>query len=381
MYRSQQGEWDSSGQAIWSIWQHAMLTHDREILRRLFTSMWRAVKWIDAMRQKENGDTGTAGLMPRGLSAEHLGLADVYYWDAFWSLAGLEAFVRICQILGKPDEEVRTRTLASLLRADLGRSIAQTMSARRLDVIPAGPGRDADAGMIGSIVAWYPLQILPPDDNRIRATVRTIINDWFIQGMFYQPIVHSGLNAYLSLHVAQALLYTGDTEGFWQILKDVSQKASPTYTYPEAIHPLTGGGAMGDGHHFWASAEIALAVRNAFVLERWSMFSQRHTLDLLGGIPEEFFLGERVFGIQNAPIPEGLIDIEVSPNDRRVEIRIDFRPASYVRAGQWYLSLPAVLHDVRVEDNVLKPLDSMAKRRRVPIKAGRQRISCARAEE
>ncbi len=377
MFRSQQGEWDSTGQAMWSIWQHAMLTHDKSILEQLFVPLKKGVGWIDGIREKRQDDPLIAGLLPRGLSAEHLGLADVYYWDTFWSLAGLEAFVRTCQIVGRPDEEVRTRMLASILRADLERSIAAAMTSQGIAVIPPGPTRKADAGMIGSIAAWYPLQLFSPDDERMRATVKSLVDNWFLQGMFYQPIVHSGLNAYLSLHVAEALLYSGDSERFWQILTDVCQKASPTYTYPEAIHPFTGGGAMGDGHHAWASAEVALAIRNAFVLERWTVMNRHHTLTLLGGIPHKLFREGRDFGIQNAPLPEGFIDIAVSPKDQETTITIDFRKAGFVSEGSWSLSLPEEVESFCYDGGKALHLDPPCGRHRVIIPARSQRITCS----
>ena len=37
--------------------------------------------------------------------------------------------------------------------------------------------------------------------------------------------------------------------------RQVLDYASPTLNFPEAIHPLTGGGVIGDGHHGWAAAE------------------------------------------------------------------------------------------------------------------------------
>lgn len=376
MFRSQQGEWDSTGQAIWSIWQHAMLTHNTNILGQLFTAMKRAIGWIEETREKRRDDPLRGGLLPRGLSAEHLGLADIYYWDAFWSLAGIEAFVRVCQVLRRPDEESRARALATSLRADLERSITTAMASQGISVIPPGPLRNPDAGMIGSIAAWYPLQLFSPDDPRMRSTLEAILDTWFHQGMFYQPIVHSGLNAYLTLQTAQAALYGGDAEMFWQILRNVSQRATSTYTYPEAIHPLTGGGSMGDGHHAWASAEVALAVRNSFILERWTGVDRPHTLTLLGGIPEELYRGSKEFSIRNAPLPEGAIDIAVSPGDSQTEIAVTFRKKGFVPAGTWMLSLPAGTEHITIEGNHPLPLQPGSGRQTIGIPAETQRILC-----
>jgi hypothetical protein len=43
--------------------------------------------------------------------------------------------------------------------------------------------------------------------------------------------------------------------------------ATPTFTWPEAIHPQLGGGCMGDGHHGWAAADFLSLVRNLLVRE------------------------------------------------------------------------------------------------------------------
>ncbi len=377
MFRSQQGEWDSTGQALWSIWQHAMLTHDSEVLARLFTPMKKAVKWIDNKRENRQDDPLVAGLLPRGLSAEHLGLADVYYWDSFWSLAGLEAYARVCQHLNKPDEAARARMLASMLRADLERSISAAMHTKGIAVIPAGPWRTPDAGMIGSVAAWYPLQLFADDDPRMHSTLAMLSGEWFLQGMFYQPIVHSGLNPYLSLQIAQAFLYAGDAERFWQILRDVSQKATPTLTYPEAIHPFTGGGVMGDGHHAWAAAEVVLAIRNAFVLERWTDVNPHHTVTFLGGIPRSLFDSRKEFGITNAPVPEGSIDLVVSPGTREATITIAFHRRGFVAPGSWYVSLPGDATAVRVGGGPVMPLDPTGKRHQVAVPAESGLITCS----
>ena len=47
----------------------------------------------------------------------------------------------------------------------------------------------------------------------------------------------------------------------------MAELASPTGQWPEAIHPLTLGGCMGDGQHGWAAAEWIMMMRNCFVRE------------------------------------------------------------------------------------------------------------------
>ena len=53
-----------------------------------------------------------------------------------------------------------------------------------------------------------------------------------------------------------------------ELLEGILAHASSTWTWPEAIHPHTGGGCMGDGDHGWACAEVLTLVRQALVREQ-----------------------------------------------------------------------------------------------------------------
>jgi hypothetical protein len=162
MFRSQQGEWDSTGQAIWTAWHHALLTHDEALLGQLFGPLQQGVRWIEGKLVHAPDDPCSDGLMPRGLSAEHLGLADVYFWDSLWSLAGLEAFVRICGMLGRERELSEALTIAARLRDHLERSFAAARERTGVDAIPASPYRMIDSGIIGNVAGWYPLSCILP---------------------------------------------------------------------------------------------------------------------------------------------------------------------------------------------------------------------------
>ena len=132
--------------------------------------------------------------------------------------------------------------------------------------ISASPYRRMDAGAVGSLVADYPLQLFAPGDERLMKTVEYLLEHSSFEGGFFQNMIHSGINAYLTLHLAQVLLRAGDLRAL-ELVDTVARLASPTGQWPEAIHPHTGGGCMGDGQHIWAAAEWALMIRNLFVRE------------------------------------------------------------------------------------------------------------------
>lgn len=263
-FESQEGEWDSNGQVLWIAARFTALT-DRAWSEKLENALRKAVVWLRKKRLSEGAKPGTAGLLPAGFSAEHLGPNDFYYWDDFWAVGGLRAAAKIWKRRG--DEATATEA-AQLANAFLG-SIAESLGqipTKRGKAIPAAPSRRMDAGAVGSMVADYPLQLYPPRDERIEATLRYLREHCFQRGGFFQEMIHSGINAYLTLDLAQTLL-RNDDPGFADLIRSVANLASPTGQWPEAIHPLTLGGCMGDGQHGWAAAEWIMMIRNCFVRE------------------------------------------------------------------------------------------------------------------
>ena len=280
-FRSQDGEWDSNGQVLWIIDRHAMLTGE-PVSEKLLAAIDKAMAWIDRKRVPADEDVLHAGLLPAGFSAEHLGPNDHYYWDDFWAEAGLRAAERIYKRAGRNDAAENARRLADQMRRAIERSIERIPASRSLGGIPASPYRRIDAGAVGSLVADYPLQLFPPGAPRIMATVERLIERCFHKGGFFQDIIHSGINAYLTLDIAETLLRAGDRR-YRDLIETVAQLATATGQWPEAIHPHTGGGCMGDGQHGWAAAEWIMMIRNLFVRE------EGNRLVIGSGLMEEWF--------------------------------------------------------------------------------------------
>ena len=135
----------------------------------------------------------------------------------------------------------------------------------------------------------------------------------FLGGGFFQEISHSGINPYLTMHVAENFLRAGDPR-YFDLLESVAEMASPTGQWPEAIHPRTMGGCMGDGQHVWAAAEWLVAMRNLFVRE------EADRLILGSGIPPAW----QVSGIEGsfgpAPTRFGPISVSFKTEGNYVEV-------------------------------------------------------------
>jgi len=130
----------------------------------------------------------------------------------------------------------------------------------------------------------------------------------FHEGAFFQDMIHSGINIYLTLDIAQTLLRNKD-DRYRMLIRTVANLATTTGQWPEAIHPLTRGGCMGDGQHGWAAAEWAMMIRNLFVRE------EGDTLVLGSGIWPEWVENGGPVGFGPTRTPFGPVEVRFSKSD------------------------------------------------------------------
>jgi hypothetical protein len=310
---SQRQEWDANGSALWAIAEHWRLTRDTDLVRELAPAIARGVQWIERKRhsKRRRRDPALNRLMPASISAEHLGPFDYYYWDNFWSLRGLLDGAELLRVAGDEEAATSASEWAVALRADLDTSVA--LAAERLSegrpVIPAGPRRRVGPALIGSLVACSPLELLAPHDPAIEATAEAVRRRFCIGPAFFQGISHTGLGTYLTLQLAFVELAAGDERALDR-LQWMLGAATPTCTWPEAIHPLLGGGCMGDGHHGWAAADFLSLVRSLLVRE------VDGGLALCSMLPDEW--RDRPLGVHDAPTHSGRLSFRVDvAGDRR----------------------------------------------------------------
>ncbi len=313
-FHSQDGEWDANGQVLWIYNRYRLLSGGA------FDDGWlepirRGARWIARKRDLSTDDPKLRGLLPPGFSAEHFGPNDNYYWDDFWAVAGLHAAADIMAARGRTQDEQNIRQTAVDMERDLLRSIALVAEEKGTLAIPTSPNRRLDSGAIGCLAADYPLQLFPPGDKRMLATAGYLFNNCLLKGCFFQDMIHSGINIYMTLDLAQVYLRAGDLR-FKHLFQSAEALASPTGHWPEAIHPLTGGGCMGDGQHGWATAEYLMLLRNMFVLE------ESDSLIIGRGILPEWLAMQQTLSYGPAPTPFGPIKVSIRALDNGAEVSV-----------------------------------------------------------
>jgi hypothetical protein len=312
-FHSQEGEWDSNGEALWILKRFFDCTNRLPKDIDWWPSIKKGGKWIVRKRLNDNLDALHAGLLPAGFSAEHLGPNDFYYWDDFWSVAGLEAASFFAEYFKDQKHKKMFAEEARALSNAVEKSLLKTEKRIKISALPASPYRRMDAGAIGSLAAGYPLQLFAPDDARLMNTVEFILQKCFVGNGFFQDMIHSGVNPYLTLHVAQVLMRAGDSR-YIDLLRHVAELASPTGQWPEAIHPHTLGGCMGDGQHAWAAAEWVIMLRNCFLRE------ENNKLIFASGISRQWLDTQEELSFGPAPTSFGNVFVRIKQTKDKITI-------------------------------------------------------------
>jgi len=267
-FRGPDGEWDSNGAVLWSVHQHFLLNKQHLWLKNWYPNLKRAAQWIIRKRKQTQN-----GLIPPSISAEHFGTVDQYYWDTFWSLGGLRAMVRIASILGMKSDEQGFEKEVRAFERDIVQSLQNVEQRIGEKLIPATQHRNFDESAVGSISCIYPLELFDGRLRHLSNTLRKLEAEFVDEKGFFHPIIHSGYNPYLTLQIAHSFFIMGNIGKAWEVAETIFRQAVPPYSLPEAIHPRTGGGTMGDGHHGWAAAEIILFLRSCMVKEENGVIS------------------------------------------------------------------------------------------------------------
>ncbi|MCB1310062.1 MAG: hypothetical protein KDK30_17870, partial [Leptospiraceae bacterium] len=347
-FRSQDGEWDSNGQAIWTLVNFARTIGDTDFLARVYPAIRRGAEWI--IKKRREGLVQK--ILPAGFSAEHLGPADYYYWDNLWSVAGLRDAASVAEQLNHTRDYRHLQTELTKYKNDL--LIISAEDRERHGVLPAAPGRGLDAGMIGNVCLLYPLQLDLFAPEEVERTIHCIQSRFCKNDLFFQSMIHSGYNIYLSIQLAQCFFRMGDVSTARRIFKKVLKSRTQLWTYPEAIHPHTGGGVMGDGFHGWAFAEILLLLRE-FVLH----VDENRDIHIFRGMGGKELVGPT--RLEFGPFPVQGVNVHISGHMRHtsgtIDLKITTPQGTPGRLKRVHLHLPTddgAGRTVRIENPSLK---------------------------
>jgi hypothetical protein len=196
----------------------------------------------------------------------HHGMANLPYEHSFWFVRALVDGAWLLRLAGEGPAADEAEAAAGQLRDAITASLERAAARLGRPAMPASPDRALDAGMVGALVACAPLGLLPSDDPWVTGTLDIVRERFCLGDAFYDSVAHTGLIAALTLRIARCELESGDPRA-WRRLRWFLDAATPTFTWPAAIHPRLGAGCTGDGHHGGAAAAFLSFVRQLLVRE------------------------------------------------------------------------------------------------------------------
>ncbi len=208
-----------------------------------------------------------AGLLPSGPQPPVLGPAGQTYLDDWWSVAGLVRAARLLEGEGQLEAAVDARRFARDLAATVDRSIEAVLAAAGSRVVPVGPERAVDAGIVGILVATG-LGAVDPEAPAAAATLDLIRDELATTtGGVIAGVQSDGWSPWLTALLAKTEIGRGDPRGLDR-LRALAAAAAGRGSWPE----LVGGEPAIPGdlahHHGPATAAFLLAVRSLLLVER-----------------------------------------------------------------------------------------------------------------
>lgn len=337
---SQAGEWDSNGQAIFTIAEYYRFTKDKEFIKEFYPYVKKGAEWIEKKRKKYSESNG---LLPSSFSAEHFGPNDLYYYDDYFGLKGLlDASYLAGEINNKTDSDTFLKYYYDF-KEDIRKAINKDQERIHKKICVGAFGRNIDASIIATFTSIFPLNLDILTKEEILNSYEELNKRFFVNNCFYQNITHSGINLYLTLEIASSLLFLNEEERANKLFDSVVSLLTETYTGPEAINPKSLGGCEGDGHHGWLIAELLHFIRNSL------LFEKENGIVILSGTRKDWFNDGSKILFNNGVTYFGSISFEVFSKNNL--INIEFLTEFDEKLKEIHVHLPFEVEEI-IEGNL-----------------------------
>ncbi|MEO1064418.1 MAG: hypothetical protein AAFZ07_23610 [Actinomycetota bacterium] len=326
-------EWADTGAFLGAIGEHWRLTRDRTLVEAMIEPIVAAVSWIDRHRVRDAEGAARGLLPPRDEHADRPG--ELRYLDDFWALRGLQDATSLLRSLGMDDAAHDTGRVAAELRVDLLASLELVAGRGGGDALSSSPTRPIDETCIEALAVAWPCEVLHHDHPMVRATA-DVIRERFLRGpAHHDAIGPRGLVVNRTVRLATAELAVGDERAIDRV-GWVLSAASPTWTWPQSIHPRTGSGSFGAGQHGVATAELLTVARHLAVMERPTPDGLR--LQLASVVPPGWYGID--WEARDLPTHAGTLGFAIRWHGERPALLWELEP--HEDAPAWHLTAPGL---------------------------------------
>jgi hypothetical protein len=272
---------DAAAAWLHAIGHHVRLTGDPSVAEALVGPVAKAAHHLRrrlAGRRGRRVEVGSA-LFVTGPSAPWVPADDrPSLHDALWARRGLLDAALALDAASQPDAAAEPRSLAAEVTAGILIALAE-----RVDERPA-PG--AAVALTVALAATLSGPEPAPAELRAALTTALALVPEPVRGGVWQAPGTAGLSPRLTAGVGAARIADGRPDVSEQLYW-LMERGAPVWAWPELVHPRSGGGCAGEGHHAASTAAVLDLVARLAVHEPGG------GLDLLPAVPDAW-LGQPV---------------------------------------------------------------------------------------
>ena len=328
-------------------------SQDIEFLEKNYQHMTALLSHLMNQQLTTNTKSETFGLLKPSTSFNIYGIKDYYLWDNFWLIAALSDASKLAALLSK-QEDKSVYSIAHKRLLESTRTFIATLFEKRAEnpFLPVSAKSIINSEIIYSLACVYPLNIINPADPLINETIAIIESNFLANGIFFNNIGMEGQHVALNCVLAQVYIKRQEFEKAEAIINWLIESANPSGSWPTTIHPITKGGATGDGHDNYASAEF-LQLIHAMVCN-----TSQTTLELFPMIPSKWIhQAMQPIDIQNFPTPFGILNAKLSPTKDRNVYQLNLYPEFKHIPTQCSITFARTIKSIAIDKRPFHPIN------------------------
>lgn len=310
LFISQPGQYDGWGQALWTFGEYERYSHDRAFAKKVLPAVVRAVAWLRRARARD-----PLHLMPASDPGDDEFTHTVAHVTGFnfWALAGLRSAVRLAEAAGDAAQaaafERQYQDYHRVFFAGLDK-----VAAAHGGYMP--PGLDVSGGQDwGNMDGLYPVELMPPFDPKITATLAHTRAEYAEGLMTYGGRLHH----YITMKNTESEIIRGQQQLALQDLYAILLHTTAAQAgFEWGVKPwATRDYGQDLAPHGWFAAEYIVMLRNMLVRGEKD---QLHLLSVVS--PAWAEPGDRI-QVDNAPTRFGRISFRVIYTPDGMAMRLD----------------------------------------------------------
>lgn len=252
-----------------------------------------------------------------------------FYENNCWVAAALKALAYLANVIGKSMEAQVYEEQFHVRWFNYLNSLANFSKGKEKKIIPLFVDGGKGGGVVKNLAASFPLQLWEPGEPYVLDTLDLVLKEFLHEGGVISPFDFKGIDLELTVKLCQILVR--EELSYNRILDYLMATASPTWTWPDRVHPVSKKGIGKTGHDPLVGSQALILLRNMMTLE------EGNELCLLPGVFSNHCLEFSQIKLDQIPTFYGEFSLSCSSIGRIIQI--DFSSSFHTHPKKVRLNL------------------------------------------